>query len=288
MSGSLLVQNIIKIRENRSILDNISFEIHPNESLGIFARSGQGKTILSKTITGLVKINSGKITINGYDIHQNFEKAICKTGSVVDSPKFYEELTACQNLLLTANLYGDIPHRRAWEMLELTELQKNKDHKVKSFTPAMKCRLAVARAMINYPWLLILDDPTRELDMQESLNVSHLLKQIRANYSVSMLILSKSKEFLLKTCTDMLCMENGKVFSFSHDKKSFDFAQIIDIYSVQKAQITKILYSIPCVSEIQPKEFGLRIKVEKDESKRILDTLLANKVSIDYFLPSER
>ncbi|HPG48709.1 MAG TPA: ATP-binding cassette domain-containing protein, partial [Petrotogaceae bacterium] len=144
MSGSLLVQNIIKIRENRSILDNISFEVHPNESLGIFARSGQGKTILSKTIMGLVKIDSGKITINGYGIHQNFEKAVCKTGSVVDSPKFYEELTAYQNLLLTANLYGDIPHRRAWEMLELTELQKNKDHKVKSFTPAMKYRLAVA------------------------------------------------------------------------------------------------------------------------------------------------
>ncbi|HOG35579.1 MAG TPA: ABC transporter ATP-binding protein [Petrotogaceae bacterium] len=286
MSGSLLVQNIIKTRENKSILDNISFEVHQNESLGIFAKTGQGKTVLSKILMTLVQIDSGKITINGYDIHQNFEKAICKTGSIVDSPKFYDELTAYQNLLLTANLYGDIPHRRAWEMLELTDLQKNKDHKVKSFTSAMKYRLAIARAMINYPWLLILDDPARDLDMQESLKISCILEQIRVNYSVSMLILSKSKEFLLKTCADMLCMENGKVFSFSPDKHSLDLAEIIDIYSVQKAQITKILYSMPYVSEIQSKEFGLRIKAEKEESQRILDTLLANKVNIDYFLPS--
>ena len=101
----LKCENLHKFFRKKEILKGVSLEVSSGDILGFIGPNGAGKTTTIKLILGLQKINSGKVSVNGYDIQTNFEKAISKVGAIIENPDLYMYLTGYENLKLISNLY---------------------------------------------------------------------------------------------------------------------------------------------------------------------------------------
>ena len=107
----LKIKNLNKSFGKKKILKNVSFNVNEGDILGFIGPNGAGKTTTIKMILGLQSINSGTVTINGYDIKKNFEKAIEKVGTIVENPDLYMYLSGYDNLKLISNLYKNVDRK---------------------------------------------------------------------------------------------------------------------------------------------------------------------------------
>ena len=142
------------------ILDDVSFEIPKGSLMGLIGPNGAGKSSLIKVLAGLVHPTKGSIRVNNTPVE--FKDLRLRTGYTVDSPAFYPQLSALENLKLLAQINGvtlDL-----LELLELVGLKGVESKKVRAFSTGMKQRLAIASSLITAPDLLILDEPFNGLD----------------------------------------------------------------------------------------------------------------------------
>ena len=171
------VQNLVKTYNGITAVDGVNFKVREGEIFGFLGPNGAGKTTTVRMLTGIIKPDSGKIRVLGYDIEKEPLKAKEYLGVVPETSNAYVDLSAKQNLLLMAGLYG-VPKKdaedRAVELLRKFNLYERRDDKVKGFSKGMKQRLILAMALINDPKLLFLDEPTSGLDVQSS----HLIREM--------------------------------------------------------------------------------------------------------------
>jgi ABC-2 type transport system ATP-binding protein len=102
------LRNVSKKIRNKQIIDNLSFKVMAGEVLGFLGPNGAGKTTTIRMITGLMKVSSGEIIINGTNLKQDFEKAISQIGAIVENPELYKFLTGYENLMQAARLYKGV------------------------------------------------------------------------------------------------------------------------------------------------------------------------------------
>ena len=178
MKKLLECQNLYKSFGKKQILKDVSFEIDEGDILAFIGPNGSGKTTTIKLILGLQSIDKGKVTINGFDVKKNFVKSIEKVGAIVESPDTYMYLTGWQNLKLTANLYKDVSDEKIKEIVKLVDLEGRINDKVSKYSLGMRQRLGIARALINEPNVLILDEPTNGLDPEGIKDLRNLLKKL--------------------------------------------------------------------------------------------------------------
>ena len=126
------VNNLSKKFKNFTAVDNISFQLHSGEILGFLGPNGAGKTTTIKMITGLVKSNSGSITINGYDINKDFEDAMSNVGAIVETPHLYENMTGYENIKFFSNLCKNATKEHIEECIKLYGLKNRLKDKVKN------------------------------------------------------------------------------------------------------------------------------------------------------------
>ena len=126
-------KNLSKNIGKKQILKNVELEISEGDILGFIGPNGAGKTTTIKLILGLQKITSGYVKINGYDIKENFEKAIEKVGTIVENPDLYMYMSGYKNLKLIANLYKDVDQKRVEEVIKITGLENRINDKVSKY-----------------------------------------------------------------------------------------------------------------------------------------------------------
>lgn len=141
-------------------VNNISLQIPRGSIYGLLGPNGAGKTTTLKMITGLVYPGAGEIIVFGEPWQR---KHLRRIGALIESPALYGNLTAFENLLVHAKLIG-LPKERIYEVLEIVELKDAGKKPVSQFSMGMKQRLGIAIALLGYPELLILDEPTNGLD----------------------------------------------------------------------------------------------------------------------------
>ena len=127
-------KNLSKTIGKKQILKNVELEISEGDILGFIGPNGAGKTTTIKLILGLQKITSGYVKINGYDIKENFEKAIEKVGTIVENPDLYMYMSGYKNLKLIANLYKDVDQKRVEEVINITGLENRINVKVSKYS----------------------------------------------------------------------------------------------------------------------------------------------------------
>lgn len=167
-------------------VDNVSFEVRKGEIFGFLGPNGAGKTTTVRTITGVLRPNSGEIRVLGYDMLDEREKirARERTGIVPEMANPYVDLTAMQNLRLMGELYGMEKReieRRSIELLKLFDLYEKRNVKVRAFSKGMRQRLILAMAMISDPELLILDEPTSGLDVLSARLIKNVIREEKRN-----------------------------------------------------------------------------------------------------------
>lgn len=205
----LEIKNISKYFGKAKVVDNLSFNVKSGEILGFLCPNGAGKTTTIKMILGLLSIDEGSITINGYDVKKDFEKAMEYIGGIVENPDLYGYMTAVDNLKLHAKIRG-IDYSEVYKTLELVGLSKSMNQKVSKFSLGMKQRAGLALSLLHSPKILILDEPTNGLDPAGIKDLRDILKNLTKNKNIAVLVSSHILSEMELMCDRVVVINEGK------------------------------------------------------------------------------
>lgn len=241
MKKLLECQDLCKSFGKKQILKNVSFELDEGDILAFIGPNGSGKTTTIKLILGLQGIDKGSVNINGFDIKKDFVKAIKKVGAIVENPDTYMYLSGWDNLKLTANMYKNISDEAIKDIVKLVDLETRIHDKVSKYSLGMRQRLGIARALINKPNILILDEPTNGLDPEGIKDLRNLLKKL-AKEGMGILISSHNLAELESFCNKVLIIDNGTIIETSEVKefKNNDNKYVFTVSSTEKLDIEGI------------------------------------------------
>ncbi len=160
----LCTQNLTKRFGARVAVDRVSLTLRAGDIYGFVGRNGAGKTTFIRMVTGLAAPDAGQITLFGAASARGLARARQRTGCIVETPTFYGHMTAYDNLLVTCRLTAVDPHTRIPAVLAKMGLQDQARRRVKHLSLGQRQRLGLARALLNHPGLLLLDEPVNGLD----------------------------------------------------------------------------------------------------------------------------
>ena len=212
----------------QTALDNVSVSFRDNEFVAILGPSGSGKTTLLRVLSTLSRATSGSATLMGVDLKEDPDKARDHIGLISHNSMLYPDLTAEQNLMIYARLYGVVdPEARVMELLEAVELKHRRLDVVRTFSRGMTQRLSIARALIHDPDVVFLDEPYSGLDPHAVEIFDDLIDQQREGRTFVMVSHDLQKGFAM--CTHALVLAKGKVVAFD-EKDAFDFDEFSTLY----------------------------------------------------------
>jgi heme exporter protein A len=207
--SAVAIEGVWKFFGDYPALRDISFTVDGGACLALLGRNGAGKTTLLRILAGLSKAARGSITILGKDAREQVTRE--KIGVLGHGIGVYEELSAYENLRLFARLYGIAdPNKTAREWLERTGLDRVRDGLVREFSRGMRQRLAVARAFLHNPSLLLLDEPFTALDDRAIKVLQDLLTNALREGRTIIMSTHQLRE-ALELATDVALINRGKL-----------------------------------------------------------------------------
>lgn len=193
-------------------LRNVSFEIENGEIFGLIGRNGAGKTTLTKIIATLIQPTAGRVSIQNYDSVKDEVKVRSLIGlATAEERSFYWRLTAEQNLLFFARLYGlkdAAAKKRIGELFEQLDLMDLAKRRFSELSTGNKQRLAIARAILPKPPILLLDEPTRSLDPLAAQEMRELILSFE---KVSILLTSHNLSEIEELCNRVAIISRGEI-----------------------------------------------------------------------------
>jgi ABC-2 type transport system ATP-binding protein len=184
-SNSLVIEthNLSKTYKEVQALKDLNLTVKQHSIFGFLGPNGAGKTTTIKLLLGLARPTGGSARVFGKDIQSESVSIRKRVGYLAQDPRFYEQMTARQTLRFTASLFFSGPkaavEERIQETLELFGLEDKADRPIKGFSGGERQRLGIAQAQINYPDLLILDEPAASLDPQGRRDVLEVMERLR-------------------------------------------------------------------------------------------------------------
>jgi ABC-2 type transport system ATP-binding protein len=169
-------------------LKSLDLKVRPNSICGFLGPNGAGKTTAIKLLLGLARPTSGQGKVFGLDIVSENDQIRRRVGYLAQDPRFYEYMTARETLRFTASFFYEGPRaaieQRVAETLDLVGLADKADRPVKGFSGGERQRLGIAQAQVNYPDLLILDEPAASLDPQGRHDVLDVMERLRKHTTI--------------------------------------------------------------------------------------------------------
>ena len=217
LAPAIATEGLTKVFGERAAVRDVSFEIPAGAFLSVFGHNGAGKSTLLDLLATLTRPTSGSLRIFGTDVTEDADALRPRIGIISHRPMVYGDLTALENLVFFARLYGVAnPEDRAVELLRLVELDHRRHDRARTFSRGMTQRLSIARALINDPDLVLLDEPYSGLDPHAAQLFDDLIARVREGRTFVMVSHDLSKGFEL--CTHALIMAEGQVVTFgNHD-----------------------------------------------------------------------
>jgi ABC-2 type transport system ATP-binding protein len=176
-------QALSKSYQGVNALQGLSLQVPRNSIFGFLGPNGAGKSTTIKMLLGLTRPTAGKALLFGKDITQESLAVRRRVGYLAQDPRYYQHMTARQTLRYTARFFysgpKDLIEARIEEMLELVGLEDKADRSIKGFSGGERQRLGIAQAQVNYPDLLILDEPAAALDPQGRRDVLTVMETLR-------------------------------------------------------------------------------------------------------------
>ena len=183
-------RNLTKRFGRQTAVNSLDMKIEKGKIYGLLGKNGAGKTTTMCMLLNLSKPTNGEIFFFGKHYKQDPYDVYSKIGSIIETPGFYENLSAFDNLKVFAKLRGDYNKEDIEKALEIVSLTHAKDKKFKNFSLGMKQRLGIAAAIMHNPEILILDEPINGLDPMGIKEIRKLLKELSEVYGTTILISS--------------------------------------------------------------------------------------------------
>ena len=186
----LQTNNLTKTIGRKDLVKNVNLHIKKGEIYGFLGPNGAGKTTVMKMITNLWKPTNGNIEIFGEILTHKSYEVLKRMGNIIECPNFYNHMTGYENLRLHCEYMGYYNHGSIENALDILDLTEAAQQPVKNYSLGMKERLAIARAILCKPELLILDEPTNGLDPAGMKQIRDLLKTLCEEYGITIMVSS--------------------------------------------------------------------------------------------------
>ena len=196
--------------KNLKVLDSISINVPKGSIYGFLGPNGAGKSTTMRLLTGIIPEQGNAIKLFGKPLQSQLPEVFTKIGSLVESPALYLHLSGIDNLKYIAKL-RNISEEKIHEVLDLVDLTKSGNRKVKQYSLGMKQRLAIAMALMSEPELLLLDEPVNGLDPNGIIDIRKLLVKINREKGVTIFVSSHLLSEIEKMCTHVAIINHGKL-----------------------------------------------------------------------------
>ena len=227
MNPAITVEHLTKSFGGRKAVDNVSFTLPEGAFLSVFGPNGAGKTTRLRMLATLARPTEGVITLAGINLKEEPEQAREAIGLISHNPMLYPDLTAEENLLLYAKLYGvRDPQKRVVELLDAVGLKHRRLDRVRTFSRGMTQRVSIARALVNDPSVVLLDEPYSGLDPHAMRIFDELIDSVRENRTFVMVSHDLDKGLAL--ADHVLVLARGRVVAFA-EKESLALDEFHDL-----------------------------------------------------------
>lgn len=208
----LSVDHIRKKIGRKWIIDDVTFDVREGEVFGFLGPNGAGKTTTIRMLVDLIRPSAGTITVCGYNVNRNPEKALAYVGSIVENPEVYTYLTGWENLQHFARMQPGIDERRIAEVVDIVRLDQRIHDKVRTYSLGMRQRLGIAQALLGRPRLLILDEPTNGLDPKGIKELREFIRKL-ADEGLAVFVSSHLLSEIQLLCDRVAIISRGRVLA---------------------------------------------------------------------------
>ena len=206
-------KNINKFFNDKKILDNVSLKIQPNEIYGLLGPNGAGKTTLIMILLGRVFSSNGDVFFDNRKLNSENKSVLSQFGVVSQFDNLDPDFTVVENLRVYSSYFKmkkNLIDKRVEDVLEFVLLEERKNERIENLSGGMKRRLSIARALLNDPKVLILDEPTTGLDPQTRQIIWNKLKALKKN-GTTILLTTHFMEEAEKLCDNISIIDSGEI-----------------------------------------------------------------------------
>ena len=276
MTYAVETSHLSKSIDGSVILNDVTLRVKQGEIYGFLGANGAGKTSLMKTLYHIMAPDAGTITLLGERVEKGNRSVFSRIGSIIESPVFYQHLSARENLELHCGYMG-AGYEHIGEMLAMLGLSETDNKAVGKFSLGMKQRLALARAFLTKPELLILDEPINGLDPQGVMEVRELLRQINLEHHTSIFISSHILDELSKIADTIGIIDHGSML-----------AEISMTEIAEKGMNLETYYLSLLGGEVAAMQNLVKLELKRVSLKSHFISLLAANVVIITFAVKDR
>ncbi|HUG30887.1 MAG TPA: ABC transporter ATP-binding protein [Candidatus Limnocylindria bacterium] len=207
--------NISRKKQPVTAIADVSMRLERGGTIGILGANGSGKSTLIRLISGLLTLDEGRVEVFGHDIERE-EMAVKRLINRVSvDAAFFKKLSPMENLLFAARLYGIDSKFARTETVRITErlgiAEKRLSRPVEQLSRGMQQKIAIARALLTSPALLLLDEPTTGLDPRSKLDVQTFIEEIRESHDASIVLTTHDLDEAERLCDEIVVLNDGRV-----------------------------------------------------------------------------
>ncbi|MGA9364685.1 MAG: ATP-binding cassette domain-containing protein [Bacteroidota bacterium] len=273
----LVADRLTKKYEDLLAVDEISFEVRRGECFGLLGPNGAGKTTTMKMVYAVSPITAGRLTVLGFDVLTHPREVKRRLGVAPQEYNLDPDFTVLENLLNHAR-YFRIPkaegRRRALELLEFFKLTEKKDSVVEHISGGMKRRLILARALINEPEALVLDEPTTGLDPQARHLIWEKLIDLKSR-GITVLLTTHYMEEAEYLCDRLVILDQGKILAEGQPRaliQNIIGEEILELVPSDMESALTILKANPKAARYQI--VGRKLEVFAEDPKSLVPELM--------------
>lgn len=203
-------QQLTKTYGGTPRVDQVNLKVQQGEIFGFLGPNGAGKTTTLKMLLGLVQPTKGTVKLFGQELRNHRLEILNRTGSLIESPSYYGHLTGLENLRVMQRLRS-LPAKNIDKVLQIVRLDNHRHKPAGQYSLGMKQRLGLAMALLAFPSLLILDEPTNGLDPAGIGEIRELIKSLPAQYDMTIVVSSHLLSEIEQTATSVGIISDGKL-----------------------------------------------------------------------------
>ena len=248
------VKNLVKVYGDHTAVNNLSFTVESGQIYGFLGPNGAGKSTTMNIMTGYIAATSGEVLINGHDILEEPEEAKKYIGYLPEMPPLYNDMTVIEYLHFAAELKHIDKETRTQaveDAIEATKLNEMRSRLIKNLSKGYRQRVGLAQAILGYPEVIILDEPTVGLDPKQIIEIRDLIKQLAQNHTI--ILSSHILSEVSAVCDHILIISHGNLVASDTPEnlsKLMKSSTYLDL-DVKAApdQVTKVLSGLPGILE---------------------------------------
>ncbi len=276
----LQTNNLTKKYKDFIALDHANITIHKGDIYGLIGRNGAGKTTLMKTITTLTTKTGGSFSLFGSE--EELTESKRRIGCLIESPAFFDNLTAYQNLKYYSIQKGIVDEKQIAKVLKTVDLSKEKNKKFKKFSLGMKQRLGIALAILDNPDFIILDEPINGLDPIGIKEIRDTLKRLNEEEKITILISSHILSELYLIANHFCFIDKGRIIKdLSKEELDLECSKCIVIKTKDVKKGTVVLEKELSTTNYKViDDTEIRLYDYLENSAKVNKTLLNNNIEV--------